>query len=58
LNVTDAQKIAASGYSQMIRLTPEQREAWVNAMKPVWTKFEASIGKDVIDAAIAANGAS
>jgi len=28
---------------------------WVDKMKPVWKKFEAQIGKEYIDAAIAAN---
>ena len=37
-------------------LNAEQRQAWVDTMKPVWTKFEADIGKDLIDAAVAANG--
>ncbi len=36
-------------------LTPEQRQAWVDVMKPVWAKFEADIGKDLIDAAVASN---
>ncbi len=36
-------------------LTPEQRQAWVDVMKPVWTKFEGDIGKDMIEAAVAAN---
>ena len=36
-------------------LTAEQRAAWVDAMKPVWSKFEADIGKDLIDAAVSAN---
>ncbi len=36
-------------------LTAEQRNEWVSTMKPVWTKFEADIGKDLIDAAVAAN---
>jgi C4-dicarboxylate-binding protein DctP len=39
-------------------LTPEQRKAWVEAMKPVWKKFEGDIGKDLIDAAVASNNAS
>ncbi len=39
-------------------LTPEQRKAWVDAMKPVWDKFEGDIGKDLIDAAVASNTAS
>ncbi|MCB1479898.1 MAG: DctP family TRAP transporter solute-binding subunit [Tepidamorphaceae bacterium] len=37
-------------------LTPEQRKAWVDVMKPVWDKFEGDIGKDLIEAAVAANG--
>ena len=37
-------------------LNAEQRKAWVDAMAPVWTRFEGDIGKDLIDAAVAANG--
>lgn len=36
-------------------LTPEQRKTWVDAMKPVWKKFEDQIGADVIEAAVASN---
>jgi len=36
-------------------LTPEQREAWVEAMKPVWKQFEADVGADNIAAAQAIN---
>ncbi|MBC7284181.1 DctP family TRAP transporter solute-binding subunit [Hoeflea sp.] len=36
-------------------LDAEQRKAWVDTMKPVWTKFEADIGTDLIDAAVASN---
>jgi C4-dicarboxylate-binding protein DctP len=32
-------------------LTPEQRAAWVKAMKPVWDKFAEDVGQDNIDAA-------
>ncbi len=39
----------------IVELTDEQRAAWVDVMKPVWTKFEADIGKDMIDAAVASN---
>lgn len=35
-------------------LTPAQRKEWVDTMKPVWKKFEDSIGKDIIDAAAGA----
>ena len=36
-------------------LTNEQRQAWVDAMKPVWKKFEDDIGADLIEAAIQSN---
>ena len=36
-------------------LTPEQREAWVSAMKPVWDQFAGDVGQDMIDAAQAIN---
>lgn len=39
-------------------LTAEQRAKWVEAMKPVWAKFEKDIGQDVIDAAVASNKGS
>ncbi|MBF0471034.1 MAG: TRAP transporter substrate-binding protein [Gammaproteobacteria bacterium] len=32
-------------------LTPEQRQQWVDVMKPVWKKFEPEIGADIIEAA-------
>lgn len=36
-------------------LNPEQRAAWVEAMKPVWAQFEDDIGADLIQAATAVN---
>ena len=36
-------------------LTPEQREAWITAMKPVWEQFTADVGQENIDAAQAIN---
>ncbi len=36
-------------------LTPEQRQAWVDALKPVWAKFEGDVGKELIDAAQGVN---
>ena len=32
-------------------LTPEQRQAWVDAMKPVWAEFEGDVGAENIEAA-------
>ncbi|OLO12070.1 C4-dicarboxylate ABC transporter [Chromohalobacter japonicus] len=49
------QAIIDSGKSEIIKLTPEQRQQWVDAMKPVWNQFADEIGQDVIDAAQAAN---
>ena len=37
------------------QLSADQRKAWVDAMKPVWKKFEDQIGADVIEAAVASN---
>ena len=36
-------------------LTPEQRQAWVDAMKPVWDQFKEDVGQENIDAAQAIN---
>ncbi|MEP3333480.1 TRAP transporter substrate-binding protein [Sedimentitalea sp.] len=32
----------------IVELTPEQRTAWVEAMKPVWAEFEGDVGTDNI----------
>ena len=37
------------------QLTPEQRQAWVDAMLPVWDQFVDDVGQDNIDAAQAIN---
>lgn len=37
------------------QLSPEQRDAWVAAMKPVWEQFVGDVGQDNIDAAQAIN---
>ncbi len=54
-SVKDKEAIAASGVSKIHSITAEQRQQWVDAMKPVWKKFEDDIGKDIIDAAEASN---
>ncbi len=53
--IDDRQRIADSGRSEIITLTPEQRAQWVEVMKPVWKQFEDEIGKDLIDAAYNSN---
>jgi len=55
LNQQARQAIAASGKTEIIELTPEQRAQWREAMKPVWKKFENEIGAELIEAAQAAN---
>ena len=39
-------------------LTPEERQEWVDAMKPVWDKFKDGVGQENIDAAQAFNAAN
>ena len=41
--------------AKIIRLTPEERAAWVAAFEPVWRRFEGEIGAELIEAARAAN---
>lgn len=36
-------------------LTPEQRQQWVTALQPVWSKFENDIGSELIQAALDSN---
>jgi len=54
VNEENKAKIIESG-GVVRTLTSEQRQAWVDALKPVWAKFEGDIGKDLIDAAQATN---
>jgi C4-dicarboxylate-binding protein DctP len=55
LNQGDKERIVASGTTKIITLTRPQMLAWREAMLPVYKQFEGEIGKDVIDAALAAN---
>ncbi len=48
-------KLIIEAGSEVRQLTPEQRAMWVEAMKPVWSQFEDDVGKDLIEAAQAAN---
>jgi C4-dicarboxylate-binding protein DctP len=54
VNAQSMQRVIEAG-GVVRNLTPEQRQAWVDAMKPVWKKFEADIGTDLIEAAVASN---
>lgn len=54
-DLEDRQAIIDSKRSEVITLSAEERQQWVEAMKPVWKKFEGEIGADLIKAAEAAN---
>lgn len=54
VNQENRKKIVEAG-ATIRKLTDVQRQAWVDAMKPVWSKFEKDIGADIIEAAQAAN---
>ncbi|MEH6351400.1 TRAP transporter substrate-binding protein [Pseudomonas sp. 3JA] len=56
-NQQDKQHVLDAKTTEIITLTPEQRNAWREKMKPVWTKFEQEIGPDLIKAAQASNKA-
>ncbi|WGK61409.1 TRAP transporter substrate-binding protein [Halopseudomonas sp. SMJS2] len=55
LNASARARIAESGATEIITLTPEQRAEWREAMRPVWQKFADQIGADLIAAAEASN---
>ena len=51
----DARQAIVDAGGVIRELTPEQRQMWVDAMKPVWSQFEEGIGADNIAAAQAFN---
>jgi C4-dicarboxylate-binding protein DctP len=55
LNDQNRQEIIDSGRSEVIQLTPDQRNQWKAVMEPVWGKFTGEIGEDVVAAAKASN---
>ncbi len=50
INEDNKQKVLAAG-GEVRQLTPEQKDAWRQAMRPVWDQFADDIGTDVIEAA-------
>jgi len=52
---SDKQAIIDSKRTNVIELSKEQRQQWIDMMKPVWKKFEPIVGKDLLNAAISAN---
>ncbi|AIL33347.1 C4-dicarboxylate ABC transporter [Basilea psittacipulmonis DSM 24701] len=55
LNLGDKQKILDAKTTTILTLTPEEKAQWREAVRPVWKKFEAEIGADLIQAAERAN---
>ncbi len=47
----DARQAVLDAGGVIRELTPEQRQAWVDAMKPVWEQFEGDVGAENIAAA-------
>ena len=56
VNESAKQAIIDAG-GEVRQLTPEQRQAWVDAMKPVWSQFEGDVGAENIAAAQEINAA-
>ena len=50
VNQANRQAIIDAG-GEVRTLTPEQRQLWIDAMKPVWAKFESDVGAENIAAA-------
>ena len=57
-NVDALAKIKASGKTTLHYLTPEQRKAWMDALKPVYQEAEGRIGKQSVDELLKAAGIS
>ncbi len=47
----DARDAIVAERTEIRQLTSEQRQAWIDAMKPVWDQFTDQIGADLIEAA-------
>ncbi len=47
----EARQAVLDAGGEIRELTPEQRQAWVDAMRPVWDQFEGDVGADTIAAA-------
>jgi C4-dicarboxylate-binding protein DctP len=52
---SDRQRIIDAAQTKILTPTPEEREEWQRVLKPIWKKFEAEIGKELIEAATQAN---
>jgi C4-dicarboxylate-binding protein DctP len=54
-NQQDKQHVLDAKTTEIMTLTPQERDAWREKMKPVWAKFEKDIGPELIEAAQASN---
>jgi C4-dicarboxylate-binding protein DctP len=54
INTQNRAKILEAG-GTIRELSAEERQKWVDVMKPVWDKFKDDIGQDLIDSALSAN---
>jgi C4-dicarboxylate-binding protein DctP len=43
--------VVAAGRNTLIELTPEERQQWRAAMRPVWNRFAGDIGVELLAAA-------
>lgn len=50
LNERDKQSIIDAGTTEIIYLTPEEREEWRKAVRPVWEKFQDQVTPELIQA--------
>jgi len=55
-NEEDLASVAASGKSEIIKLTPEERQVWKDALVPVHAKMADRIGKELIEEVYQATG--
>jgi len=55
LNQRDRKRIEEAGKAKIQPLSKDDVAAWRKAMEPVWKKFEADIGNDLIQAALKSN---
>lgn len=53
-----AKQLVIDAGGEVRKLTPQQRQEWIKAMKPVWEKFQGEIGIDTIESAVSYNKSS
>ncbi|MGK0441696.1 MAG: C4-dicarboxylate-binding protein DctP [Pseudohongiellaceae bacterium] len=55
---TDRAAVIAAGEARVVELYEYERQQWLQAMIPVWKKFEDDIGQDLIGIAVGSNAVS